>query len=199
MGAAGLSLEHAILGLLSERERSGYDLKTRCFDDEIRSLWTADQAQIYRTLDRLQAQGLVQARRKRQTGRPDRKLYSITEAGRAELLRWLVSPQPLPASRDAFLLHLYFSAPVDDESLTAVLRARRDGHQTRLETLRNEAAEGRRQPSETREKALRSMALNGAIARQRATIDWLDDCIERIDSHSLPPTALSQALPSEGA
>ena len=85
MGARGMSLDAAILGFLGERPRSGYDLKTRCFDGVARDFWTADQAQIYRTLERLQAAKLVRSSRKRQTGKPDRKVYSVTAAGSASL------------------------------------------------------------------------------------------------------------------
>ena len=46
-----MSLGHAILGFLSRRPMTGYELKTRCFDQVASHFWTADQAQIYRTLD----------------------------------------------------------------------------------------------------------------------------------------------------
>ena len=66
-----MSLDAAILGFLREHPRSGYDLKTRCFDDATKDFWTADQAQIYRTLERLQGAKLLTATRKRQAGKPD--------------------------------------------------------------------------------------------------------------------------------
>ena len=47
-----MSLGHAILGFLNREPMTGYDLKTRCFDDDAAHFWTADQAQVYRTLDR---------------------------------------------------------------------------------------------------------------------------------------------------
>jgi DNA-binding PadR family transcriptional regulator len=193
-----LSLDHAILGFLAERERSGYDLKTRCFDTEARSWWTADQAQIYRTLERLKGAGLVRVRRRRQSGRPDRKLFSITDAGLAELHRWLASPEPLPSPREAFLLHLYFGAGLADAELLGVLRARRAGHQERLDSLRVQASEALGSAGSGRDRPLRSMALDGSIVEQRAAIDWLDDCIEMVEAGSLPAPA-RRTLPSEGA
>ncbi len=80
-----MSLEHAILGFLNTRARSGYDLKTRCFDVEAKAFWSADQAQIYRTLERLKTARLVNATVRRQSGKPDRKLYEITPAGTRRL------------------------------------------------------------------------------------------------------------------
>ncbi|MGH2415515.1 MAG: PadR family transcriptional regulator [Microcystaceae cyanobacterium] len=52
-----MSLAHVILGLLQQQQRTGYALKTECFDQCLAHLWPADQAQIYRTLDKLEAQG----------------------------------------------------------------------------------------------------------------------------------------------
>ena len=128
-----MSLDAAILGFLGERPRSGYDLKTRCFDGAARDFWTADQAQIYRTLERLQAAKLVSAARKRQSGKPDRKVYSLTELGRQTLSAWLGSLVPLSPPREAFLIQLYFAAESSDDDLVEHLRARRALHQARLD------------------------------------------------------------------
>jgi DNA-binding PadR family transcriptional regulator len=73
-----MSLAHVILGLLQQQERTGYDLKTECFDDCISHLWPADQAQIYRTLDKLESQGWITCTVEIQHDRPNRKVYRIT-------------------------------------------------------------------------------------------------------------------------
>ncbi|HEY9876051.1 MAG TPA: PadR family transcriptional regulator, partial [Candidatus Obscuribacterales bacterium] len=79
-----MSLAHAILGLLQQEEMTGYDLKTSCFDGCIAHLWPADQAQIYRTLDKLVEQGWITCTVEIQRDRPNRKVYSVTEAGASE-------------------------------------------------------------------------------------------------------------------
>jgi len=182
-----VSLDHAILGFLSEHPRSGYDLKTRCFDRDARSFWTADQAQIYRTLDRLEGAKLVSVTRRRRSGRPDRKIFEITLAGREELASWLDSEIPVPPSRDAFFLQLHFASSLDDEALLNVLSRRREAHQARLDALRSDSAELAREHSlAERTMTLRQTAFDGAIARERATVDWLDDCIEAVRQGVLP-------------
>ena len=187
LGGAWMSLEAAILGFLAEEPRSGYDLKTRCFADEAKSFWTADQAQIYRTLERLQAAKLVAFSRKRQIGKPDRKVYRITRAGEAELLAWLASQTPPTSPRDPFLLQLFFSAPLADDEIASNLRSRRSIHQQLLETLRGEVGSPAENPGlSVRARLLREAALDGAIARERASIDWLDDTIEAIEGGRLP-------------
>ena len=183
-----MSLDAAILGFLHEEPRSGYDLKTRCFDGVARDFWTADQAQIYRTLERLQASRLVSVTRKRQSGKPDRKIYSLTELGAQTLSAWLASGLPLTSPRDAFLLQLYFAAGCSDGDLLTHLRARRALHQARLDDLRADAlAAANATGVSARQASLRDAAFSGAMATERAAIDWLDDCIEGLEAGTLPP------------
>ena len=95
-----MTIQYAILGLLSWRPLSGYDLK-KIFDTSVRHFWPADQAQIYRTLSRLAEKGWAEMEVIEQSDRPDRKLYHITEAGRAELHAWLLTPLPFGDNRSA--------------------------------------------------------------------------------------------------
>jgi len=184
-----VSLEIAILGFLAERPRSGYDLKTRCFTGPISVVWTADQAQIYRTLERLRDAGLVSVTRRRQASRPDRRIYEITTAGLEELAARVATPAHLPPLRDSFLVGLLFSASCDDASLMTVLETRRAEHQSKLHELREHAtafsAEGG-EPVSARVTVLRQTALEGAMTHHRATIDWLDECIDAIRDGALP-------------
>ncbi len=188
-----MSLEHAILGFLNTRPRSGYDLKTRCFDREAKAFWSADQAQIYRTLDRLRDAKLVSVSVRRQSGRPDRKIYEITAAGREAFARWLCSAAPLPAARDAFALQVYFAGDASDDAIAAMLAQRRAAHQTRLEGLRAEAIDlSRDHTVAPRVAAMRQAAYDGVIAAERATIDWLDDILEAISDGLLPDSEESE-------
>jgi DNA-binding PadR family transcriptional regulator len=182
-----VSLDLAILGFLAERPRSGYDLKTRCFGGAIGAFWTADQAQIYRTLERLKESKLVTATRRRQASRPDRRIFEITPAGREVLAEKLGSPAPLLPLRDPFLVQLYFSAGLSDDAVLGVLTARRNEHQQRLEGLRNQAASlARAQGLASRDAVLKQTAFDGAIAQQRALVDWLDECIDAVSEGTLP-------------
>jgi PadR family transcriptional regulator AphA len=191
-----MSLDAAILGFLSERPRSGYDLKTRCFDTAVRGLWTADQAQIYRTLERLQSAKLVTAARKRQSGRPDRKVYSLTDLGKQTLSAWIATRLPPAPPREPFLLQLYFAAQSTDSDLASHFASRRDAHQARLDELRADAARAAQDPSvSARQAALRDAAFSGAIATERAVIDWIDDCLEGLKAGALPLAEDAKAQP----
>ncbi|MFU8890966.1 MAG: PadR family transcriptional regulator [Anaerosomatales bacterium] len=173
-----MSLAHAILGFLREQAMTGYELKTLCFDHDAQHFWTADQAQIYRTLEGLEKRGHVTSRVKRQRSRPDRKVYSITPAGVEELDRWAATAAPLPPLRDPFLIQLRFSDRLSDEDLLHIVRERRSSMQQRLDILRARAAEEAKGAG--RDAILHRLTLGAAMSDARSTIDWLDGALETL-------------------
>src|ERR1051326_7748750 len=101
-----MSVKYALLGILSERERHGYDLKN-AFDERVGEFWALNFGQIYSTLDRLEREGLVEMHSQPQEKRPDRKVYRITTKGRRELEKWLYRPVLRPrALRDEVFIKL---------------------------------------------------------------------------------------------
>ena len=130
-----MSLDHAILGFVNERARSGYDLK-KAFDATVAHIWPAKQSQIYLTLARLNRAGLVELRVVQQDGKPNRKVYHITEAGLEELRRWLACPLPLPPVRDAFLVQMTWADSIETHEITGLIDAWETAHRERLEECR---------------------------------------------------------------
>lgn len=181
-----MALEHAILGFLNREPMTGYDLKTRCFDVAAGHLWTADQAQIYRSLERLAAQGFVRSRLVPQRGRPDRRVYSVTSRGRTELSAWLSRPETPSPVRDPFLLHLFFAPDLSDDEIVRQLDQARTEYQRRLDRLRGDRRAGldswQRSTGLARDAELRRMTLAAGMAAARTAIDWIDDCIERVEA-----------------
>ena len=86
-----MALPHAILVSLCEQSGSGYELTHR-FDRSIGYFWSATHQQIYRTLRTMEDDGWVSATVVAQRGRPDKKVYTVSDAGRAELARWIAAP-----------------------------------------------------------------------------------------------------------
>lgn len=181
-----MSLEYAILGFLSEGDRSGYDLKTRCFDGEASHFWTADQAQVYRTLDRLERTKLVSAKSVHQDGKPDRRVYRLTSGGRAMLSEWLSAARDSPPRRDPFLVQLRFAESAGDDALIEMLEATRADRQRQLDALRTRRAERSRvRRTPTRRDTFTRMTLDAALAALRSEIDQLDDFIDQVRAQSL--------------
>jgi len=111
-----MSLDKAILGFLSYRPLSGYDLK-KIFDSSVRHFWYADQSQIYRTLATLTEEQLTTVEVVNQSEKPDRKVYHITPAGLNDLRGWLLGPFPLQQSHSGPLVQVFFSGKLSDEEV----------------------------------------------------------------------------------
>jgi DNA-binding PadR family transcriptional regulator len=89
-----MSLRDAVLAALLEAEASGYDL-AKSFDASVANFWMATPQQLYRELDRLAEQGLIQARIVHQERRPNKRMYSLTEAGH-EAIHQFTAKAPKP-------------------------------------------------------------------------------------------------------
>lgn len=99
----------AVLGLLAFGPHSGYSLKRR-FEERMSHFWSESLGQIYPTLARLKADGLVEAQ-PQQDGNRQRIEYSITRQGRRELAEWLVAPSTPQPVRNELLLKLFLATP----------------------------------------------------------------------------------------
>jgi DNA-binding PadR family transcriptional regulator len=86
-----LSIKHAILGLLTDGPLHGYGLKS-AYEKQLAPPTKVNIGQIYKALDTLQQEGQVTGEVIEQSERPDRREYTLTQAGRRELQRWLASP-----------------------------------------------------------------------------------------------------------
>ncbi len=102
--ASGLG--YAILGLLSIRPMSGYDIKKH-FQRSLNLLWNAPLTQIYPTLRQLEAQGLVEGELTVQDNRPNKRVFRLTEGGHATLVDWLRQPSELRVLRHEYLSKLF--------------------------------------------------------------------------------------------
>jgi DNA-binding PadR family transcriptional regulator len=107
----GMSLRHALLGLLSERPASGYDLLKR-FDTSLSTVWPATQSQIYTELSKLAAADMISVTAEGPRGR---KEYTLTEQGLAELRHWLTETRPQRNTRSDILLRVFFLGVLDHE------------------------------------------------------------------------------------
>lgn len=110
------TLRYIILGLLGAHPMSGYDIK-RAFDRSLATYWNAGNSQIYTTLKALATQGQVESEIIQQDGRPNRRVYRLTPAGRAALDAWLREPVPPRFTKDEFLTKLFFCGQTSDAAV----------------------------------------------------------------------------------
>lgn len=122
-----MPIQHAVLALLANGPSYGYSLKG-AFEAAVGPQWgPLNIGHLYQILDRLSRDELVTSQRVAQSVKPDRVVYEITPAGRAELSDWLASPTPRTAGfRDDFFLKVMAAARGGDAStVRAVITGQR--------------------------------------------------------------------------
>lgn len=100
-------LKHGILGLINYHEMTGYEIM-QAFRDSLNFFWKAQTSQIYRELQTLEKKKWVEKTFVPQQGKPDKNIYSITEKGRCELLRWLSDGDLGLNPRTPILMKVFF-------------------------------------------------------------------------------------------
>jgi PadR family transcriptional regulator AphA len=183
-----MSLDYAILGFLNYHPYTGYDLK-KIFDTSVRHFWSADQSQIYRTLARLAAQGLVEMHVIEQADRPDRKQYHITDQGRQELFHWLAGPPPMGEARSAPLVQVFFAGQLTDEEIlakfegfAAIMRAML----AQYDQVNEQAQPFIRDIDSPRETFFWMLTLENGMRNMRANLEWAESVIERVKTGQIP-------------
>jgi len=177
-----MAVRDALLGLLSQGPRHGYQLKSG-FDAATGSAWPLNIGQVYSTLQRLEKSDLVEP-----AGPPDdggRVTYQLTGSGRKELNDWLSGPvaQPL-AVRDELSLKVLIAlvtgaAPVDE-----VIQAQRTGAMSTLQLLTRMKAELAPVETLADEELAWALHVDRMVFIVNAELRWLDLTEDRLDQRA---------------
>ena len=165
-----------VLALLAEGPTHGYQLKA-AFEDRTGSIWQVNVGQVYTTLDRLAAEGLVEPdlHEEAESSGRDRRRWRITRDGKDALEAWFDEPsvEPVPAREDFLVKVLLGLARSRREALAIVDRQR-----TELYRLVQADRAGRRSsPAPGLAEELMAEAI---ASRREADLRWLDLCEERL-------------------
>jgi DNA-binding PadR family transcriptional regulator len=180
-------LSHAILGFLDYRPMSGYDLK-KYFDQSVAHFWSATQSHIYKALENLEKDGMVESQVIQQEGKPNRKQYQLTDAGRAELHRWVSTPLPVEAKREAWLIQVFFAHDLANEEIADLFKNRIERLRTSLsqcQTAQKAIDENSRREGMQRLQSLWQLTLDYGIDYYQNEIDWLEKTLPVV--RKLPP------------
>jgi DNA-binding PadR family transcriptional regulator len=118
-----MSLRDAVLAALLEAEASGYDL-AKSFDASVANFWMATPQQLYRELDRLAEQGLIQARIVEQERRPNKRMYSLTAAGHEAIHRFTAKAPKPGVIRDELMVKVAAADAGDAPAVLAFIAER---------------------------------------------------------------------------
>jgi DNA-binding PadR family transcriptional regulator len=164
-----MPIHHAVLSLLSHGPSYGYELKG-AFETAVGPQWgPLNIGHLYQILDRLSRDGLVSSQRHAQAVKPDRVVYDITEAGWAELHRWLGEASPRSGGfRDDFFLKVTAAARSGDAETVGAVLGRQRTHLMRelrnLDGLRRKATD-----------PVVALLLSAATRHVEADIAFVDD------------------------
>ncbi|MBR1391256.1 MAG: PadR family transcriptional regulator [Lachnospiraceae bacterium] len=100
-------LKHGILGLLNYGSMTGYEIMD-VFRDSLSHFWVAQTSQIYRELQTIEKKGWATSEHVEQDSKPDKNVFSITEAGKLELYHWLQDDQLTSNIRSPMLMKTFF-------------------------------------------------------------------------------------------
>ncbi|MDN3026937.1 PadR family transcriptional regulator [Streptomyces sp. S.PB5] len=181
-----MALRNAVMAALLEGEASGYDL-AKGFEASVANFWMATPQQLYRELERMEADGLVTARVVEQERRPNKRLFSLTESG-LEVLRAYVAQVPAKptAIRDELLVKVQCVDVGDAGAVRAAIVERVERSTAKLaryERMRERMLAGRSEDEyfAEAERIGPYLTLLGGIAFERGNLKWGETALKRLD------------------
>ncbi|MDZ5472902.1 PadR family transcriptional regulator [Bacillus sp. 31A1R] len=176
-----MSIYYAILGMLTHKDMTGYEIKT-AFDSTIKCLWPSHLSQIYRELGKLESKESVSSYIEQQDIRPDKKVYSITESGKEEFLEWLHSTPKNKNTviKDEVGLRMFFGNQVSGRELKFQLQSFiKDKRETLtyLDSVVKNIEDG----PFTDEKMYWLFSVRKSIKTISAEVEWAEECIHELE------------------
>ena len=171
------TLKYAILGLLDQQPMSGYDLSAQ-FGEALNEFWSAKHSQIYPELRHLLEEGLIECHVEISGKVLERKVYSLTEAGRQDFLAWLTTKDDIaPTPKDIFRLRMFFSSRLTSSQRAELIEHELSQHELRLSKLKQKLDSMESVPAENDPAFGDRLVLRGAVLREEASCRWLNECL----------------------
>ncbi|REK91809.1 PadR family transcriptional regulator [Streptomyces inhibens] len=187
-----MALRNAVLAALLEGEASGYDL-AKDFDASVANFWMTTPQQLYRELDRMETAGLISARVVIQERRPNKRLFSLTEAGRAALHDFTSEPPKPTAIRDELLVKVQAVDGGDTEAVREAVAERLEWSRAKLaryERLRDRLLEGRTEAEHLAhaQRVGPYLTLMRGLAFEQENIRWSEQVLAILERRSASVT-----------
>lgn len=178
-----MSVRNALLGLLAQRPRHGYELHA-AFVAMMGGAqnWDVKPAQIYTTLTRLEEGGLVSQASVEQDSGPEKRIYAITPLGHAALSEWFTSGVEPELQRDEFFVKLMLSLATGEASPHRVIQAQRSALYQELHAVTHQ-----RNDADPQTALAQILLLDKVIMHLEADLRWLDIVESRLDEVSRQP------------
>ncbi len=173
-----MALAHTILATLGDESYSGYDLWKK-FSQSTKCYWQASQQQIYRELGKLEKQGAIASEVIPQEGRPDKKIYRITEQGIAILKDWLVEPSEPMAIREELLVKVIAAKLLPNSVILQEIKRRSQIHSQQVSAYKQILQEKFPDVNQlSYELKCSYLSLRCGIRYESSWVDWCNEAIE---------------------
>ena len=184
-----MSVKQALLALLEEGPRYGYQLRAQ-FERRTGATWPLNVGQVYTTLARLERDGLVEPQGQDEDGR---ERYAITETGQEELAAWFESPVfSSDRPRDELSIKLALALTTPGVDVRAVVQTQRSATMRTLQELTR-----LKYASDRPEDLPWRLVLDAMVFQAEAEIRWLDHCETSLVRYRPAPSR--PATPDAGA
>lgn len=174
-------IKYILLGFLNYQPMTGYELK-QMLDESTSHFWHAHHSQIYTTLRQMEQDSLATSLLLREDSAPDRRVYTITPAGRDALANWLdqmlMETSPI---KEELLVRLFFSAQREPEQVLTELRLQRELHQRKAAAYTAIAAHIPTKSSLVRDEAFWRLTLDMGMRFEAMYLAWLESAIHTIE------------------
>lgn len=169
-----MSINHAILGMLSFKPLTGYDLK-KIMQDSSFMYWSGNNNQIYKALVELLDEGYVTSKVYHQDSSPSKKVYTITDDGLAELKRWTQSVPEAPEIKKLFLVQLAWTEQLSTEAIGALLARYEQEIKGKIFVEQTKRRKEYFSPKRTpREIAIWNLIYENIINSYTSELDWIN-------------------------
>ncbi len=186
-----MSVRNALLGLLVQRPRHGYELHA-AFEAVVggEQTWDVKPAQIYTTLARLEEGGLVRRESVVQNGGPEKRIYAITPAGRSALAEWFDAGVERAHQHDEFYIKLMLCLATAQASPRQVIQIQRA---KLYQSLHGVIAQ--RNQSNPKTEMARILLFDKIAMHLEADLRWLDMIEARLEEVKRQPLPEPRAKP----
>ncbi len=169
-----MSIMYAILGLLSYKPFTGYDLK-RIMQESPFMHWSGNNNQIYKALLELYNEGYVTSEVFHQDSSPSKKIYTITKAGLAELKQWALSFPEAPETRNTFVIQLAWTAQLNNNEIGMLLDRYEQEVKSLIAVQQEKMKIGFFSPDRTpREAAIWRLLYDNVLQRHEGELEWVN-------------------------
>lgn len=180
-----MSIKYAILGILSCKPLTGYDLK-KIIQDSPFMPWSGNNNQIYKSLVELLDENLVTGEVQHQESSPSKKIYTITQDGLMELKKWVLEAPEAPEFKKSFLVQLAWADQLSTDELDDLLSRYENEIKMKIllqqEIIRRGTFSPKRNP---REEFIWDMIYENMLSSLEQELDWVKKLRTKLDGQAV--------------